>query len=145
MAFRFPLATVLRLRESVEKREERALQKIQAEIARVVHQIEDLTQQMENEKAAREQLLRKSLPAGHLHTMLWEVESAEEKKKALLALLQVLEEQRTQQLNIYQAAHRDRETLTDMREQHRDAYDVEQSRKQQKVLDDIFIARHHRS
>ena len=42
MAFRFSLATVLRVRESIELREERALKKIQMEMARVSHEIEEL-------------------------------------------------------------------------------------------------------
>ena len=42
MAFRFPLATVLLVREHAEEREERALKKIQLEISRVRREIEQL-------------------------------------------------------------------------------------------------------
>jgi flagellar biosynthesis chaperone FliJ len=45
----------------------------------------------------------------------------------------------------YQAAHRDREALTDMLERQKEAYEQELARNQQKQLDDLFMARRHRS
>ena len=145
MPFRFPLATVLRVRESLEKREERALQKIQLEMARVSHQIEELTARIAKSHVAREQAMAQPIPARDLHTLLWEVQAAGEKKKALHHDLQILEQQRNEQIKVYREAHRDRETMTDMSNKQRDLYEQEQARTQQKSLDDIFIARRHRS
>ena len=54
MPFRFKLATVLKIRESVEKQEERALQKILVEMARVAHQIEELTAEIAKSRDAGE-------------------------------------------------------------------------------------------
>jgi flagellar biosynthesis/type III secretory pathway chaperone len=76
---------------------------------------------------------------------MWEIQAAEEKKKILLQHLQVLEEQRDKQMKVYQVAHRDREMITDIFEQQSDAHKQEQTRTQQKTLDDIFIARRPRS
>jgi flagellar FliJ protein len=145
MAFRFPLAAVLRLRESIEQREERALQKIQLEMARVSHQIDQLTASIAKEQQAREQALKQPIPAVELQTMLWDAQAAVEKKKALIEALHALEEQRIQQMKVYQAAHRDHETLLNMAAEQRSAYELEQARAQQKFLDDIFIGRRHRS
>ena len=145
MPFRFPLATVLRVRESLEKNEERALQKIQLEMARVSHQIEELTAKIAKSHETREQAMAQPIPARDLHTLLWEVKAATEKKKALHHDLQILEQQRDEQIKAYQDAHRDRETMTDMSNKQRDVYEQEQTRAQQKSLDDIFIARRHRS
>jgi flagellar export protein FliJ len=145
MPFRFPLATVLRVRESLEKREERALQKIQLEMARVSHQIEELTARIAKSHNARELAMAQPIPARDLHTLLWEVQAAAEEKKALHHDLQTLEQQRDQQIKVYRQAHRDRETMTDMSNKQRDIYEQEQARAQQKSLDDIFIARRHRS
>lgn len=145
MAFRFPLATVLRVKENIEEREERALQKIQLEMERVRREIEELSAHLENAHDAREQAMQRTIPAGHLHTMLWEARAVADKKKVLLHTLQILEEQRDQQMKAYQAAHRDRETLTGMFDEQRDAYEQEQTRTQQKHLDDIFIARRQRN
>jgi flagellar biosynthesis chaperone FliJ len=145
MAFRFPLAAVLRFRESIEQREERALQKIQLEMARVSHQIDQLTASIAKEQQAREQALKQAIPAVELQTMLWDAQAAVEKRNALVAALHALEQQRIQQMNVYQAAHRDHETLLNTAAEQRSAYELEQARAQQKFLDDIFIARRHRS
>jgi flagellar FliJ protein len=145
MAFRFSLATVLRLRESIERREERALQKIQMEMARVSRQIEELNAGIARARSERDEALRQTMPASHLQAMLGQTESAIEGRKALQATMAELEEQRQRQLKIYQAAHRDHETLIDMRNQQRDAYLRGQARMEQKYLDDIFIARRHQS
>jgi len=145
MAFRFPLATVLRVRESIEKREELALQKIQLEMARIARQIELLNAQLAKAHGAREQALQQTIPASHLHAMLREAQAAADSKNSLLVTLQLLEQQRDKQMKVYQAAHRDHETIIDLFRKQRDAYEQDQARAQQKYLDDIFMARRHRS
>jgi flagellar export protein FliJ len=145
MPFRFPLASVLLVRQNTEEREERALQKIQFEMARVIHQVEVLTAEIVKAHDAREQAMRQPIPAIQLHSFLWQAEACAEKKKTLLHRLQILEQERARQMKVYQAAHRDRETLTDMLNEQRTVYEQEQARSQQKNLDDIFISRRHRS
>ncbi len=145
MAFRFTLATVLRVRESIERREERALRKIQLEMARASRQIDEVDAAIAHSHNARNQLLQQPIPAGQLQTMLWEAQAAVEKRKALLQTLQALEQQRNQQMQAYQAAHRDHETLMNLEDEQRTAYELAEARAQQKYLDDIFLARHHRS
>ncbi len=144
MAFQFRLATVLRVRESLEKREERALQMIQREIARLVHRVEELSAAIAQAHGAREQAMRRSIPAGHLHSLLWEEQGAVDQKKVHLADLQRLEQEREQQMKVYQDAHRKREMLTDMLHEQQDVYEQESMRMQQKQLDDIFISRRQR-
>jgi len=63
----------------------------------------------------------------------------------LLEQLQTLLEDRNRQMKLYQAARRDHEALTDMLQKQRDSYEQEQTRKAQKLLDDIYIARRHRN
>jgi len=145
MPFRFSLATVLRVRESMEKREERALQKIQLEMAHVLRQIEELNAEIAKSHEVREQAMQQPIPASYLHMLLWQVQAAGEKRVMLFQNLLVLEQQRDQQIKVYQQAHRDRETLTDMSNQQRDLYEQEQARGEQKSLDDIFMARRHRN
>ena len=48
-------------------------------------------------------------------------------------------------MKVYQAAHRDHETIADMFNEQRDAHEQEQSKSEQKHLDDIFVARRQRS
>src|SRR5208337_247517 len=136
MPFRFPLATVLQVRESVETREERALQKIQLDMARVARQIEELSAQIAKVHSTREQAMQRPIPASYLHMYQWEAQAALEMKKAFFRELQTLKKLRDQQLKAYHAAHRDRETLTDMLHKQRDAYEQDQARTEQKILDD---------
>ena len=145
MSFKFPLATVLRIRESLEEREEHALQKIQIEIVRVVQRLEELGAAMDRAHQAWEQAMQQPIPAGQLHTLLWEAQAIADQSESLLHALGVLEQQREAQMQIYQAAHRDREMLTEMFNRQQDAYVRESVRAEQKQLDDIFIARRHRN
>jgi flagellar export protein FliJ len=144
MAFQFSLAVVLRLRESLEKREERALQSIQLDVSRTLQAIEDLSVAIGGAQHARETALRKAMSGGHLHSLLWEEQAAEQRLRLLLEKLQVLEQEREQQMKLYHAAHRDREMLSDMMEKQKNIYDREWLREEQKRLDDIFMARRHR-
>jgi hypothetical protein len=114
-------------------------------MARVSRQIDELSAKIAGAQVERERALQQPMPAAHLQAMLSETQSAVEVRRGLRTMLHGLEEQRLRQLKVYQAAHRDHETLIDMRNQKRDAYLLEQTRVQQKHLDDIFIARRHRS
>jgi flagellar export protein FliJ len=144
MAFEFSLAVVLRLRESIEKREERALQSLQLDVSRTLHAIEELSVAIGGAQQARERALQQAISGGHLHSLLWEEQLAEQGLRSLLGRLQVLEQAREKQIKVYQAAHRDREMLSDMMEKQKDIYEREWLREEQKQLDDIFIARRHR-
>lgn len=145
MAFRFPLATVLRIRESIEKREENTLQVIQLEMARVARQIEELNVAVAQAHARQNQALREPMPAGELHATLDGIEAAAAAKGVLLVTLQGLEQQRLKQMLIYQAAHRDHETMINLYKEQRDLYERDESRREQKYLDDIFMSRRHRA
>lgn len=145
MSFKFPLVTVLRIRESLEEREERALQKIQTEIIRVVQRLDELGTAMDRAHQAREQAMRQSIPAGQLHTLLWDAQAIADQTNDLLHALGILEQQREVQMKIYQAAHREREMLTEIFNRQQEAYERESVRTEQKQLDDIFVARRHRN
>jgi hypothetical protein len=113
-------------------------------MARVSRQIEELSAQIARARDAQIEALQQPSPAGILHGLLWEAQAVEVRRKALLSALQTLEQQRDKQLKIYQTAHRNHETLISMKREQRAAYELEQVRTQQKLLDDIFMARRHR-
>jgi flagellar export protein FliJ len=144
MAFRFSLATVLRVRESVEKREELALQQIQFEIARVRRRIEELNSEIANKQDERNQALLKPVHAHHIQAILSEVNAASHTRQALLDSLQTLEQEQDLRMKAYQTARTNRQMLTDIMTQQLNAYEQEQVRSQQKSLDDIFAARTQR-
>jgi flagellar FliJ protein len=145
MAYRFPLAAVLRLRESIERREERSLQILQMEIVRVSRTLEELTASIAGAREAQESSMRQPAPAGHLHSVLLECQSAAHRKSALLQQLDSLKKKHDEQMQAYHEAHRDREMLSDLHSRNKRAYAVEQTKTQQKQLDDLFGGRHHRN
>ncbi len=144
MAFRFPLAAVLLVRESAKEREEQALRKIQLEAARIVRQVEELSAEIENTHLARERAMQQPIPAAQLHSYLHRSQTIAETKKRLVHCLQTLETERDRQMKVYQAAHRDYETVVDMFNEQKEAHDQERVRSEQRHLDDIFVARRQR-
>jgi flagellar export protein FliJ len=145
MPFRFPLAAVLMVREHAEQREERALKKLRLEMARSTRELEELDAEIAHVQAEREQAMQAPIPAVQLQAYEERAEVAMEEKKILVVQIQKLRLVLAEQMKVYQASHRDREALTDMMEKQRDEYDQEQSRAQQKQLDDMFMARRHRN
>jgi flagellar export protein FliJ len=144
VAFRFSLASVLRVRESFERSEELALQKVELELARVQRRIEELGKELDKVIGAREQALQHPTPAYRLREMQDGIDSLVGAKQALAETLRDLRERRDAQLKRYQVAHNNRRMLTEVRSQQRESYEQQQGRAQQKQLDDLFGARRQR-
>ncbi|MGA2534410.1 MAG: flagellar FliJ family protein [Terracidiphilus sp.] len=145
MAFRFSLASVLRVRECIETREELALQRVQFEIAQLRNRIELLTADIENKHNERNSALQKPIHARQLQAILSEINAGIEAKKTLLNSLATLEQEKEKRMKVYHAAHADRQMLSDMLAHQRTDYNKEQVRSQQKLLDEIFSSRSSRN
>jgi flagellar export protein FliJ len=136
---------VLRVRESIERREELALQKAEQELARVRRRIDELTGEISKAVEAREKALQQEIRAHELQNMDAEINAAAEAKQTLLETLQTLQQQRDARMKLYQAAYNGRRMLTDLSAQQKTEYEQEQDRAQQKRLDDIFASRWQRN
>jgi len=145
MPFHFPLAPVLRVRESIEKREEVALQAIHLEVARVRRRIDELTDEMTRAWQERERALQKTMKANQLQIMQVEINAAVEARQILADTMQTLKRQRDARMKSYKIAHHERQALTDLMKQEKSAYEQEQTRRQQKAIDDFVAARWQRS
>lgn len=145
MPFHFPLAPVLRLRKSIERREEMALKASLLELARVRRRIDELTDEMAKACQDREKALRNSTTANRLQSMQIEIHAAIEAKQKLFETVQALKLQRDAQMKAYQSAHSGRQALSDLLAQQKNLYEQEQLHRQQKQLDDIFAARWQRT
>ena len=145
MPFRFPLASVLRLRESMEMREEVALQKAQFEVARVRRRVDELTDELAAACQEREKALARTVPANRLQQIQAEIDAAEEAKQILSETLETLKRQRDVQMKLYMTAHNGRRMIADLLTQQRNQYEQEQIRAQQKRIDDIVAARWQRT
>ncbi len=141
MAFRFPLAAVLRLREIHEQREERLLTQILTQMNQARETIVSLDEQIAGAAIAREAALRERMSVAELHAA-YGMEALLKERRAFteqqLAQFTVL---RDKQIQVYQAAHRDREVLSKMWQQQKDAFAADLARREQKSLDDLFLSR----
>jgi flagellar FliJ protein len=145
MAFQFSLGTVLRVRGILEEQEERMLKKIQVEIAQTLEAIERVDAEIAGSDASRRNDVYKRFLGRNLQASYGEVNELKQVRKELQERIKKLEQLRERQLKIYEAARRDREMLTDMQEEKRNAYDSDVARIAQKTLDDNFIARRGRA
>lgn len=141
MAFRFTLEQVLRVRQSIERREELALQRAVLEVARVLRRIEELTEELAAANRKREEALKQPMQAYLLQGMDAEITAITEARQTMFDTLKIVQGQRDQQRKIYQAAHNGRQMLTDLEKEQRDEYELEEVKAQQRTLDDLFAAR----
>lgn len=144
MAFQFTLATVLRLKRSIEKQEELALQKILVQISQVRHEADTLTADIARARQSLDKAMQQPLPAVQVESMIDQINDAIRRKQALLDSLAELHRQREMQTRKYQASHNSRKMLSDMEARQRDAYVQERVRAEQKFLDEIFASRAQR-
>ncbi|MGA3008800.1 MAG: hypothetical protein ABSD72_00935 [Terracidiphilus sp.] len=144
MAFRFSLGSVLRVRGIVEEREERMLQSIQLELSRAQESLVRTEAELERSDASRQAQIFKPFLAHNLHASYGEVKQLKESREILVDRIEKLKQLRDRQLVVYQQARRNREMLTDMREEKLSVYESDVARGEQKTLDDNYIARRGR-
>jgi flagellar protein FliJ len=144
MSFHFPLAAVLRYRESIEQREYYAIEKTQQEIARVEARIREVEEDCAKATKDRAAELAQGIRAAHVQSAYEYQTALEQQRDMLLNLLQELKKKWRQQLASYDVARRNRETLEKLREKQLDAYNREQAKREQATMDDIFLARRNR-
>jgi len=141
MAFRFTLDAVLRFRESVEHSEEAVLLRIVQQIVETEQQLAQVEAEQIRIRESREQDLALKLPGVHLTNIAMRELELKTAADGLRSELRQLEVQRVNQLSVYQTARQDRQVLTELREQQRHRHQFEQKRQEQKMLDDLFLAR----
>jgi flagellar export protein FliJ len=141
MTFNFRLDAVLRYRENVEQTEEAALYRIVRDVAEAELELEKIEQQQTSQREKREQDLTRMLPAVHLAEIAQREMALQIAADEVRARLRLLETQRVKQLAIYRTAHQERGILSELRDQQRNSYQSEQRRQEQKMLDDLFLAR----
>ena len=144
MGFRFALASVLRFREGIEKREELSLQRVQFEMARVRRRIDELTKELATAGNEREEALQNWMQAFRLKNLQDEMNAAVEARQSLLGTLATLKKQSEEQMKIYQAARVNRRMLTDLQKKQQEVWEQNQQRVEQRRVDDTFTARMQR-
>lgn len=141
MSFKFSLATVLQVRKIREEREERMLQQIQYELNQAKNVLEQVDAALERTNSKRRDVLHQ-MQAGHdVHGSYGEIAALKQNRSDILAHMEKLNELRLRQVKVLESARADREMLTDMRDDQRDAYQAGMTKREQKALDDNFGAK----
>jgi flagellar FliJ protein len=145
MAFHFSLATLLRVRGVLEEREERMLQKIQFEISQTIETLGRTDAEIAESNDSRMADVLKPLIGRHLHASYGAVTNLKQNRTDIVGQIAKLEELRDRQLIVYEGARRNREMLTDIREDKLSEYASDMARLEQKALDDTYIAKRRRA
>ena len=132
---------MLRVRGILEEREERMLQKILFEISQSFEALAQIDAEISGSNASRRAEILRPVVGRQIHVSYGEVKELKQKRIDVLDRIEKLEQLRDKQLILYEKARRNREMLTDMRDEKRSAYDSDLARSEQKTLDDNYIAR----
>lgn len=144
MAFRFPLAQVLKYREILEQREYLILEKIQQEILQVERRIEKCEARCAAARKRREADLGCGVPSVHLQAAAEQELAFQKQREELQRRLQELQAKRLQALKTYELARRNCEVLDQLRKKQFEAYHREQAKREQIMLDDLFLSQRKR-
>ena len=139
MSFRFALAPLLRLRQSVERQRTLRLQEASLQVSRA----QEMLAQTERSISAREQADARDLTGGQTGAELQFASIVRENllqfREQLKVNIHKLELQREQAAAEYHRAYRDRELLETLRTRQHRLYQQDQLRRQQRELDAAYV------
>lgn len=141
MAFRYPLQSLLRLRESLERQEEQRLFALAVVASRLRGRLEELLRSEQDVRRAELQEIASGTPGAFIQFAEFRDNTAQNVRRRLESELARAEQKRLGQLAVYQTARQNREVLQGLREQQETAYELEIERREQRDLDDAFLIR----
>jgi len=144
MAFHFSLEPVLRLKRGQERVERLKLEAIHSEQAQTRAKLDDVTQRYFESRRRFERELAGTLSGSELHFESARDAGVTAARLALEARLAEIEQRHWAQMQVYTKVRRSRETFENLRDRKFELYRVEESRREQQVLDDLFLARRER-
>ena len=145
MPFHFPLAAVLKYRESIEHREHLALEKIHQEITAAETQIALVDSWRAAAIQQRAEELARGVPSIHLQGAYEHELALERYRDSLRGHLLELRQKLRLLVRSYEVARQKREILDEQRSRQFHAYTRERAKRQQNLLDDLFLARRKRA
>ena len=141
MAFRFPLAPLLRLRQSTERQKALRLQEASLEVARAREKLNRLEQFLADSAASDHAGLAAGRRASELQFASLIRVNLHKLRLELVAELREAERKRQQAAGEYQRAFREREVLETLRARQRRLYQQEAQRREQRDLDAAHLLR----
>jgi flagellar FliJ protein len=139
MAFRFPLAAVLRFRKSLEHHEELRLLAANQEVAQARQRIAQVDEHLAARRAREAGELQSSLTAAELHFEVLCRSMLHQRRLELEQELARKQEFRAERRATYQQARKSRQVVDTLREHQFQLYQQQQARREQRRLDDLFL------
>jgi flagellar export protein FliJ len=147
MAFRFALAPILRLRQSIERQRTLGLQEANLRVSRAQQKLAELDRYLSDSAQADSAALAAGRTAAELQFASVLRENMQRFREELQSDIRQLELLRQKALGEYHRAYREREVLETLRARQRRVYQQEQLRRQQQELDAGYLLQrwHHRN
>jgi flagellar FliJ protein len=141
MAFKFPLAVVLKYRQEIEQREERALLKCREAVAMLQTQLAELKAQRERLRVRQEETLAAGVLGDDLHYAAEQERSLDQIEEQLQRELSAAVADFDNQMKVFLAARQKREILDALKKSQHKKYVEEEDRREQSRVDELFNAR----
>jgi flagellar export protein FliJ len=141
MAFRFTLATVLRVRENIEHTEALRLEKCYADLAKVQGMLWEAEQNIARATQAKQEELARGVIAVELQSAMEEESRWKQRSAELLQQLREAQTRLREQIAAYSKARRSRDVLEELRIQQFAVYRREQDKSEQRERDETFLLR----
>jgi flagellar export protein FliJ len=139
MAFRFTLAPLLRLRQSIERQRTLKLQEANLQVSRAQEKLAQLERSLAESAESDAVALQAGRTAAELQFASVLRENLHLFRQELQSDILKLELLRQQALGEYHQAYREREVLEILRARERRVYQQEQLRRQQQELDATYL------
>jgi len=143
-AFHFRLGRVLDFRRQVEKEEARGVAEARRMSDEAREAQENLTEIRRMGRAELAEAHRNGGSIGHLRNMELVVEAMESQLQEAEKMSEEAEEKLMESMTRYTQAFKERRTLDQLRSRRLEEWKAEESRRQQKDMDELAITRHSR-
>jgi flagellar export protein FliJ len=141
MTMHFPLRPVLRLRRSQERNERLKLEAVSSQVARARMLLDELTKRSHEWSRQIQDSLGASAPGSQLQWDSFHGANLIAARASQAGRLLGLEKQRRTQLRLYLQARQQRELIETLFRRAIETYRLEQLRREQQRLDDLFLTR----
>jgi flagellar export protein FliJ len=141
MAFHYRLESLLRLQRSIEKQQENLLMGCAARVTALKNEIAEWEEQRRHRKnRGSEELKEGSTGAALSMAAEWDATARRKQKEIALQLVQA-ETARNEQVAKVRGERQKREVLEGLKEKLKSTYELEELRKTQRVMDDMYLTR----
>ncbi len=145
MAFHFTLQPVLRFRQGLEERERQRLLLVNSRLAEKRRELDDLKQGRLLAAGSLAEAMQAGMPASDFHFQTTSIVTQARREEIVMKQIAELERQCLEQQAVYREAQKQRKILENLRDRQLEIWRLDQARREQQRLDDLFMLRQRRA